>query len=363
MNILLLSRGLGCEGHFGGIESQSNILASVLSRKGHTVIVGGYNDGSIEVAGGISLRSKKIRIANSIDIRAILEIAALATKEKIHIIIANTGKEYWPAAIAAGIAGARIIFVRHQTDRLKITSCWLINRFISKVIAVSDCVKNALIESGVDPKRIAVIYNSILLDMFRPDELLRKNARKEFGLRDDNIVVGMAGKLYKTKGVFDLLHAIGHLKLKYPTIRLIFVGDGTRRRELELEAKRLSVEDKVVFTGKRNDMRRMYAAMDIFTLPSTCDEAFGMVLIEAMAMGKPVVATTVGGIPEIIENEVNGLLIPPGGVTALANAISRYVDDRELARKLAAEGRKIVESKFSTINMDHFERILISVAR
>jgi glycosyltransferase involved in cell wall biosynthesis len=144
----------------------------------------------------------------------------------------------------------------------------------------------------------------------------------------------------------------------------MFVGDGPERNELEGEAERLSMQDRVIFTGVRKDVERMYAAMDIFVLPSSCQEAFGMVLIEAMAMGKPVVATAVGGIPEVIENEVNGILVPPQEIHALALAILRYMDDRAFADRVALEGRKSVEQRFSDKAMgDHFERVLQMVVR
>jgi glycosyltransferase involved in cell wall biosynthesis len=145
---------------------------------------------------------------------------------------------------------------------------------------------------------------------------------------------------------------------------LLFVGDGPERLPLEEEAKRRSLLDNVIFAGVRRDIEHMYAAMDIFTLPSTCEEAFGMVLIEAMAMGKPVIATRVGGIPEIVENEVNGVLVTPHDAAALADAITRCIFDRQFSEKIAAEGRKLVERKFSDKAMgDHFDKVLTQITR
>ncbi|MGD0883764.1 MAG: glycosyltransferase family 4 protein [Thermodesulfovibrionales bacterium] len=362
MNILLLNVALGRG--WGGIESHSDTLGSLLSKKGHAVVLGCWDEGSRKVAGGIVLSSKKIWIANSGDVRAIAKIIWAVLKEKVDVIIANGGREYWPAAVAAKITGARLIFIRHQVDRLKRTTCWLINRSVDKVIAVSSAVEKALIQSGVSRGKIEVIYNSIALERFSPDLIDRDAVRKELGIDSDTIVVGTAGKLNPGKGVFDLLSAVHNLMGKYSAAKLMFVGDGPERNELEEEAESLSMRDRVIFTGMRKDIERMYAAMDIFVLPSSCQEAFGMVLIEAMAMGKPVIATAVGGIPEVIENEVNGILVPPQDTNALAHAILRYMDDRTFADRVALEGRKSVEDKFSDKAMgDHFERVLQTIVR
>jgi glycosyltransferase involved in cell wall biosynthesis len=362
VNILLVNVALGRG--WGGIESHSDTLAALLSKKGHAVVLGCWDKDSRKVDGGIILPSKKIWIVNSGDVRAIAKIIWAVLKEKIDVIIANGGREYWPAAVAAKVTGARLIFIRHQVDRLKRTTCWLINKGVDKVIAVSSAVEKALIQSGVSREKIEVIYNSIALERFSPDLIDREAVRKELGIDSNTIVVGTAGKLNPGKGVFDLLSAVHNLMGKFAAVKLMFVGDGPERNELEGEAERLSMQDRVIFTGVRKDVERMYAAMDIFVLPSSCEEAFGMVLIEAMAMGKPVVATAVGGIPEVIENEVNGILVPPQEIHALALAILRYMDDRAFADRVALEGRKSVEQRFSDKAMgDHFERVLQMVVR
>jgi glycosyltransferase involved in cell wall biosynthesis len=360
MNILLLNVAIGRA--WGGMESHSDLLAAILFKKGHNVIMGCSHEHSVKLSGGIDLPSEKIWIANSGDVRAIAKIAATAVRRKSDIIIANAGREYWPAVLAAKMAGTKVIFIRHQVDRLKKITCWLINRHVEQVIAVSRAVKDALADSGVSPAKIDIIYNAIDLDRFNPDTVRREDARKEFSIGDNDFVIGTAGKLNSGKGIFDLLHAGDVLKQKYPVLRLVFVGEGPERPKLELEAKRLSLHDKVIFTGPRKDMERMYAAMDIFALPSH-DEGLPTVVIEAMAMAKPVIATSVGGIPEIVENEVTGILVPPHDAAALADAISRYIDDRQFAGRIAAEGRKLVERKFSDKAMgDNFERVIMQVS-
>ncbi len=359
MNVLLLNINLGNERLWGGMESHSSTLASLLSGRGHKVIVGCSNEGSVEVAGKLALPARRITIANSGDLPAIIKMARVCSREGVQVVIANHGREYWPATVAARMAGARVIFVRHQIDRLKRTTCWLVNRHVEKVIAVSSAVKDDLLASGVSGEKVEIVYNSVSLARFNPSLIDREDARGELGIDGDSIVVGTAGKLDRGKGVFELLHAVSVLAKKYPFIRLVFVGEGSERDNLAREARGLSIIGKVIFAGARKDMERMYAAMDIFVLPSTCREAFGMVLIEAMAMQKPVIGTSVGGVQDIIAHNVNGLIVLPGDEGAISDAIAGYIENKESSRRMAIEARRTVELKFSDgILGDRFAEIL-----
>lgn len=361
MNILLINVNIGMG--WGGIESHSDTLAQILFKKGHNVIMGCWKEGSVEIGrGNLVLPSRRITIRNSGDIAAILKIIKVSLKEDIHIIIANAGREYWPAAVAAKISGAKVIFVRHQTDRLKKTTCWLINKHVDKVVSVSNAVRDALIESGVSGRKIEVIHNSIDTEQFDPGKIDVEEVRREIGIQSGDIVVGTAGKLDRGKGVYEILSATCILSDKYPSMKLLFVGDGPERANLEKEARGSLMKGRVIFTGMRRDIERMYAAMDIFVLPSTCEEGFGIVLIEVMAMGKPVIGTSVGGIPDIIRNDVNGILIPPQDAGAIANAITRYLDDKGFRGNIAAEGRRTAVCEFSDNAMgDKFERMIQDV--
>lgn len=356
MNILVLNAVKG----WSGIGSHSIELALALKKRGHNAIIGCANEVNVKYHAeklGLSLRD--IRLKNLADIRAILKIIKVALKEDIDVIVANLGKEYWPATFVAKLLRLKIIVVRHQTNRLKKITCWLIAKHVDRVVAVSNDVTDALISGGVPTQKIDVVHNAVNLERFNPFSVDRDGVRKELGIGDDDIVVGTAGRLCPEKGVFELLRASHLLMQKYPFVRLVFVGDGPSRTELEREAKRLLISDRVIFTGLRKDMERLYAAMDIFVLASTCREAFGMALIEAMAMVKPVIATAVGGIPEIISNETNGILIQPADETALADAVARLVNNNALSRKIALEGRRTVESNFSGKAMgEGFERVL-----
>jgi glycosyltransferase involved in cell wall biosynthesis len=359
LNILILNGGKG----WGGIESHSVTLASSLVKRGHKVILGCPRAGNVSgnaVRAGLAV--KELTVVNSGDLAALWNIITTARREDIEIIVANLGKEYWPAAVAAKILGIRIVFVRHQVDRLKKVTRCLIARHVDRVAAVSIAVLNALREYGIPEEKITVIPNAVDLRRFDPAVVERKIARRDLGFAEHDIVIGTAGKLHVGKGVFELLHAVEGLAIRYPALRLLYAGDGPERSALEQETARLSIRNRVVFAGLRNDMERMYAAMDIFVLPSTCREAFGMVIIEAMAMGKPVIATATGGIPEVVKDEQNGILVKPGDPAELADAITRLIEDTALWRRLAAEGLLTVARHYSEDTMGSaFEKMMKEV--
>jgi len=350
---------------WSGIGSHSIELALSLRKKGHMAVIGCAQEVNVRHhAEKLGIPLRKIRLKNLMDIRAIFKIMQVVFKDDIELIIANLGKEYWPATFVAKILGRKIIVIRHQTNRLKKITCWLLATQVDRVVAVSGAVADSLIAGGVPFEKIEVVHNAINIERFDPLSVDGNGVRKELGIGENDIVIGTAGRLCPEKGVTELLHAANSLIQEKRPIKLIFAGDGPSKSELMKEAKRLSIHDRVIFLGLRKDMERIYAAIDIFVLPSTCREAFGMALIEAMAMKKPVVATEVGGIPEIVRDGVDGILVSPGDPNAIAAAVARLIDDRDLSGKIAREGQKTVERRFSDKAMGNtFEKMLEKIVK
>ena len=358
MNVLIVNAGRG----WGGIESHSAVLASELAGRGHRVIVacspGGHVRKNAEAA---ALPVEDLEVVNSGDLVSIAKLAVIIRRENIGVLIANSGKEYWPDAVAAKLLRRKIVFVRHQTDRIRKTTRWLINNHVDRVVAVSWAVKNALLSSGIAEGKIEVIHNGVSLSRFDPSRIDRGAVRGELGIGMQDFVIGTVGKLHQGKGVYELLRAAAGIAGEQP-VTLLFVGDGPEKEGIIREARRIGIAGRTVITGIRRDVERMYAAMDMFVLSSTCDEAFGMVIIEAMAMGKPVIGTSVGGIPELISSGENGLLVPPGDAAALSDAIKRYLRDGEFAAGIARSGRRTVEAAFSEETLgERFEKVLASL--
>ena len=181
---------------------------------------------------------------------------------------------------------------------------------------------------GVPRSKIAVIYNAVRFGR-RPQPTDRETARFALKLPPDAVVLGTLGRLTEQKGQRLLLEAVAGLARDLPDLVLFLVGSGPLRDDLETEAGRLGIADRVRFLGLRRDRPTLYAAMDVFVLPSRW-EGLSLALVEAMGAGRAVVATDVGGNPEVVRDGQNGLLVPPNDVGALADAIGRLARDRDL---------------------------------
>jgi glycosyltransferase involved in cell wall biosynthesis len=163
-------------------------------------------------------------------------------------------------------------------------------------------------------------------------------------------VVGFAGRLVPVKGLVSLLRAIVPLRIMFPLLRLEVAGDGPDRPALEREAELLGLEDTVEFLGWREDLTRLFDRWDVFAQPSL-EEAFPVATLEAMAAGLPVVATNVGGLPELVEDAETGLLVPPEDPAALADALRKLISEPALRQVMGRAGLVRVRERFSVDQM------------
>jgi glycosyltransferase involved in cell wall biosynthesis len=214
-------------------------------------------------------------------------------------------------------------------------------RRCAALVAVSEDTRRAYERQGY-PRRIEVVYNGVDLDGSRPGGL-----RAELGIPDAAPLIGEIGRLCDVKGQRELIEALAQL----PDARVVLVGadlerGGAYQDELEREAERRGVADRVVFAGRRDDARELLADVDVFALPSWT-EGLPLVVLEAMAQGKPVVATPVGGTPEVVVDGETGLLVPPRDPPALAAALRRLLDDDTLRARMGEAGYRRVAERFS----------------
>lgn len=221
----------------------------------------------------------------------------------------------------------------------------IVGHFIDRVIAVSNAAAAFLVRGkGYPAHKITVIPNGRDLSVFRPGRYGRA-MRHELGLPHDDPVVGVVGRLETQKGHVHLLEAWALVRRHVPTARLLVVGEGSLRGELQRRAGDLGVGESVVFAGFRADVAPILEAVDVLALPSLY-EGMPLTAIEASAMARPVVATAVDGTPEVIRDGVTGRLVAPGDVQALADSIIALLHDPEAARRLGAAARAWVLDRF-----------------
>jgi len=212
---------------------------------------------------------------------------------------------------------------------------------------------------GVPPAKVALIANGIAWTPWDPARLAEAVARfrQTSGIRGDGPVVGTVTRLAPAKGLPTLLQAFHQLRRQVPSARLLIVGDGPLKTELVRSAYALGEQEQIIFSGIAVETRVPLSMMDVFVLPSH-HEAFGLAIVEAMAMGRPVVASRVGGIPTIVDDGVTGLLVPPNDPDALARALGQMLDDPERRRAMGSAGHARYEREFT---MDRVAREVESV--
>jgi glycosyltransferase involved in cell wall biosynthesis len=215
---------------------------------------------------------------------------------------------------------------------------------MDRLIAVSRSIVEKLRHEGRDTAPITLIHNGVDLERYDHQDPCC-TLREEYGLPGDAPIVGVVARLEPEKGHPTLLDAWPAVLRAVPKARLLVVGEGSRREALEEQAEALGIAHAVVFTGRRDDVPAVTAALDVAVLPSY-REAQGLTILEAMALSRPVVASNVGGIPEMVEDGVTGLLVPPHDPEALAAAIVRLLTDHPLADMLARAGHDLVHERF-----------------
>lgn len=266
-------------------------------------------------------------------------------------------------AVAGRFGKAGVTIASKHNDEEALRRPWvarlhgLLSRLDDRIIVLSDYVGRYVVEAGhVLPAKVRLVYYGIRLD--RPLALSTgqaREARREFGFPPDGPLLLSVGRLDPQKDHPTLIAAMGKVVRRVPEARLLIVGgrqlgDAAYERELHYQAERPEVAGKVVFAGERKDVPRLMAACDVFTLASRW-EGFGLVFVEAMAASKPVVATRVSAIPEVVENGVTGLLVPPRDPDALAEALIRLCEDPAERRRLGSNGYHRVRQRFTADRM------------
>lgn len=241
----------------------------------------------------------------------------------------------------------------HRTRSLKRRfTNWFILRRIDKIITVSDSVRHDVIETNwdIDISKVVTVKNCIDLKMIDDIKISKMDARLKLGI-SDGVVFGTVGRLVPTKGQAYLLEAFSRIQKKIPDSRLMIVGDGPLFKKLTKQAEKLKISSNVLFTGYREDVLEIIRGFDVFVLPSLA-EGLSIALLEAMASRLPIIASNVGGIPEVFGNSHCGRLVPPKDVTALSAAMIE-IDMLDVNHKkdLGENGRKKIEEEFTVAVM------------
>lgn len=290
------------------------------------------------------------------DLRTVLEIRRYIKLNHIAIIHPHGYKANFYALMGSAFMKIPRIATCHPWTETAYNIKARIYTFLDKtwlkkmdgLAAVSEEVRQEL-RKRLPGVKCEVIPNGINLQRFCLEKT-GNDLRKTFGLVGSDFLIGTIGRLVPEKGYHYLVAAAKTICRKYPAVKFIFIGDGPLRNDLEKIAAKNGLTDRIHFAGVRGDIPQLLSTMNLFVLPSI-SEGVPMVLLEAMAAGKPVIATEVGDMPRIIQHNYSGLLIPPQNTEALAAAMEELIQDSAKAQRLALAARQEVENRFSAKQM------------
>ena len=328
-----------------GGEQQTLWLCQGLLRRGHKIFLACQPGSDLHQKGeatGIAVCPVVMR--GEWDIWAVRELIGLIRQHSVEIVHFHTAHAHALGLLAAQLAKVPIRVLTRRVDfhiHRHPLNRWKYGSGLTAIIAISEGIRDVLIQDGLAPERVTTVYSGI--DLQRIENVGNGSyVRDEFDISEDTLLIGIVGALAPHKDHRNFLEAAAIVKQSVPDVRFLIVGDGELRAELEWVSTTQGLSADVIFTGFREDVLEITKTMDIFVLSSYL-EGMGTVILDAMALGRPVVATKVGGIPEIVQHEKNGLLVPARNPGKLAEAILKLVNNPSLRAQMGAQGREQVK--------------------
>jgi glycosyltransferase involved in cell wall biosynthesis len=336
----------------GGAQEHVHSLATRLDRDRYDVRVVSLSHGSsvrrLEKAGiEVSVIDEP---DDRVAVNALAELLAPIEPEVVHNHMYRAEVVGTKAALHLGEMGCRrpaVISTIHSSrircadDRQTLRQ---LTPLMDRLIVVSRAIEEKIREEGRVGAPVSLIYNGVDLQRYNHQQPCC-TLHEDYSIPEASPIVGVVARLEAEKGHRTLVDAWPLVLAAYPDAWLLIVGEGSERNSLEAQAASLGVAHRVVFSGRREDVPAVTAALDVAVLPSY-REAQGLSVLEAMALSRPVIASNVGGIPEMIEDGVSGLLVPPGDCDALAGAIVRLLSDHPYADMIAKRGHDLVHDRF-----------------
>lgn len=320
----------------------------------------GMDDLALKLGINLEVIPELVReIDPSKDLKALMKIYRYIRRYNFDIVHTHTSKAGFIGRIAARLARVPIIihtphghiyygYFGILKSRLFIMLEKLVAFFTDRIITLTELGKEEHIKYKIAPPgKFVAIYSGIKLEKYSAASVDVKRKKEEIGIKDDQPVIGCVARLVPVKGHIYLIKAAKIVIDALPDVQFILAGDGELEMELKEFSRALGIESNIHFLGRRDDIPELLQIFDIFVLPSL-NEGMGRVILEAMAAGKPVIATRVGGIPEIVKDGITGILVPPENPDFLAEAIISLIKNRDLGEKFGLEGKMRLDSKFTS---------------
>ena len=334
---------------------QNQVLLTVLGLRalGHRSMLVAHAAGELRQRAQEGLELVPMAPKTEMDLSAAWKLSRLVKQLRPDVIHAHDPHGVAVAAAAIGYGGMAIkptLVASRRVDfplKLNALSQWKY-RQVAAFLCASECIRQILIGQGIPRERALTIHEGI--DLAHVDAAPPVSVRETFWLPTNAPIVGCIGALVEHKGHRYLVHAAADIVRAVPEARVVIFGEGDLRHELSRLIHELGLERHVLLPGFRPDVLSLLKAFDVFVMPSIT-EGLGTSILDAMACTKAVVASDVGGIPEVVERDVTGLLVPPRDASALSAAVIRLLRDPALAGRLGGAGRARVERRFTADRM------------
>jgi len=342
MKILFILHSHEC----GGAEKHALLLMAALVQQGHEVIFGGPRDSWLgDNATALGIRIIDVPLKGLFDLYSLFKLVTFVWAMNIDLVHGHLVRGASYAAWVGRLSGRASLATAHATSSFKHFSS------VNHIIAVSDAVRDFLISKGYPSNSITTVHHGVP-DQGNHDANLRSEIRQQLGINDSDIALCMVARFIRDKGQDLLVEAVHGIE--NANIRVVLIGKddtdwGDHVRSLVAD---YGLDNAVMFLGHREDVARLLSAMDILIVPSR-REALSLSIIEACSARLPIIAARVGGIPEVVHDNVNGLIFPSEDVAALSAAITRLAQHPEVMEKMSRQARRIYEQDFSMDSMLH----------
>ncbi|HBP89958.1 MAG TPA: glycosyltransferase family 1 protein [Nitrospiraceae bacterium] len=351
MRILHTESSLG----MGGQEYRVLQEAQGMEQRGHRVVVAAPHGSQLAVlAEQRGLEVKRTSSGNRGWITLIPTFLRMLKRAEIDVVNTHGSLDSWTASIAGRISSRRPIIIRTRHKSTPVLRTWrhrfLYGRLPHVVTTTGEAVKQELVtRMRLNPSRVISIPTGVDLERFHPrppDASLRKS----LGLRKEGPLVGAVTFLRPEKGMEMLIEAVPWLRKRFSSLECVIIGEGGEKAALADRIRALGMEHCVHLVGFRQDVPALLALLDVVVIPSF-EEGLPQSLTQALAMERPVVASAVGGVPEVVEDGVNGLLVPPRDPALLAEKIASLLQNPTAACRMGKAGRQVIQERYSIEHM------------
>jgi len=335
---------------YGGARQVLYLLEGLASRGVQNLLVVPKGSALAARVNSTTASVHAVRMAGDLDLGLVFRLKRIIEQERPDLVHLHSrrGADLL-GGLAAKLSGVPALLTRRVDNPEPKVLIGLKYRLFRRVITISEGIRQVLLNQGVPTDKVVCVRSAVAAGLYR-SSCNKVWFLNEFGLQPNTRAIAVVAQLIPRKGHRFVLDAMAKLACHYPDLHLLLFGKGPLESEIRRQICSLGLEQRVTLAGFRNDLASVLPCLELLVHPALI-EGLGVALLQAVSAGVPVVASNTGGIPEAVRDGVNGLLVPPGDISALTVSIRRLLDDSILAREMGDSGIRLMEDEFSVEGM------------